>query len=70
MIILSMLNQFAVVAFTEIEIMLILWLHPNLILRRRVEVETEVLAVEVLPGWKKGTKITFPNKGNKLCMAS
>ncbi|CAN6247331.1 unnamed protein product [Urochloa humidicola] len=32
----------------------------------RVEVETEVLAVEVLPGWKKGTKITFPNKGDKL----
>ncbi|AQK60885.1 DnaJ subfamily B member 4 [Zea mays] len=32
----------------------------------RIEVETEVLAVEVLPGWKKGTKITFPNKGDKL----
>ncbi|PAN03819.1 hypothetical protein PAHAL_1G023200 [Panicum hallii] len=32
----------------------------------RVEVETEVLAVEVSPGWKKGTKITFPNKGDKL----
>ncbi|OEL18344.1 DnaJ-like protein subfamily B member 4 [Dichanthelium oligosanthes] len=32
----------------------------------RVAVETEVLAVEVLPGWKKGTKITFPNKGDKL----
>lgn len=24
------------------------------------------MAVEVLPGWKKGTKITFPNKGDKL----
>jgi DnaJ family protein B protein 4 len=24
------------------------------------------LGVEVLPGWKKGTKITFPNKGDKL----
>lgn len=23
------------------------------------------MAVEVLPGWKKGTKITFPNKGDK-----
>ncbi|XP_062218080.1 uncharacterized protein LOC133918291 [Phragmites australis] len=32
----------------------------------KVEVETEILAVEVLPGWKKGTKITFPNKGDKL----
>ncbi|KAJ1277697.1 hypothetical protein BS78_04G023400 [Paspalum vaginatum] len=31
-----------------------------------VEVEIEVLAVEVLPGWKKGTKITFSNKGDKL----
>lgn len=24
------------------------------------------MAVEVLPGWKKGTKITFPDKGDKL----
>ncbi|GJM90101.1 hypothetical protein PR202_ga06349 [Eleusine coracana subsp. coracana] len=32
----------------------------------KVEIETEVLAVEVLPGWKKGTRITFPNKGDKL----
>ncbi|CAL9183624.1 unnamed protein product [Musa hybrid cultivar] len=26
--------------------------------------ENEVLTVEVKPGWKRGTKITFPNKGN------
>lgn len=32
----------------------------------KVEVETEVLPVEVLPGWKRGTKITFPNKGDRL----
>ncbi|KAG8058016.1 hypothetical protein GUJ93_ZPchr0002g23302 [Zizania palustris] len=32
----------------------------------KVEIETEILPVEVLPGWKKGTKITFPNKGDKL----
>ncbi|KAL8142370.1 hypothetical protein V2J09_015402 [Rumex salicifolius] len=25
----------------------------------------EVLAVEIKPGWKKGTKITFPEKGNQ-----
>ncbi|XP_058785788.1 uncharacterized protein LOC131660553 [Vicia villosa] len=27
--------------------------------------ETEVLSIEVKPGWKKGTKITFPDKGNQ-----
>ncbi|GAB2284876.1 hypothetical protein Dimus_019328 [Dionaea muscipula] len=27
--------------------------------------ETEVLMIEVKPGWKKGTKITFPDKGNE-----
>ncbi|KAL6629224.1 hypothetical protein ACP70R_028989 [Stipagrostis hirtigluma subsp. patula] len=32
----------------------------------KIEVETEVLAVDVLPGWKKGTKITFHDKGDKL----
>ncbi|KAL5998877.1 hypothetical protein ACLOJK_009825 [Asimina triloba] len=25
----------------------------------------EILAIEVRPGWKKGTKITFPQKGNE-----
>uniref|UniRef100_A0A453N413 Chaperone DnaJ C-terminal domain-containing protein n=1 Tax=Aegilops tauschii subsp. strangulata TaxID=200361 RepID=A0A453N413_AEGTS len=33
---------------------------------RKVELETEILQVEVLPGWKKGTKMTFPNKGDTL----
>lgn len=32
----------------------------------RLEVETEVLLVEVLPGWKRGTKMTFPSKGDRL----
>ncbi|KAH1124616.1 hypothetical protein GLYMA_06G073300v4 [Glycine max] len=27
--------------------------------------ETEILTIEVKPGWKKGTKITFPDKGNQ-----
>ncbi|XP_071689768.1 uncharacterized protein [Rutidosis leptorrhynchoides] len=32
--------------------------------RRTTEVE-EIIAIEVKPGWKKGTKITFPEKGNE-----
>ena len=67
MISLRYLNVFDVTFTKRIEIMLFLrFIHLNLILCRRVEVETEVLAVEVLPSWKKGTKITFPNKGDKL----
>ncbi|XP_072993142.1 uncharacterized protein [Typha latifolia] len=27
--------------------------------------ESEVLTIDVKPGWKKGTKITFPDKGNE-----
>nr|GEV04888.1 DnaJ homolog subfamily B member 4 [Tanacetum cinerariifolium] len=27
--------------------------------------QTEVLTIDVKPGWKKGTKITFPDKGNQ-----
>nr|XP_016490452.1 PREDICTED: dnaJ homolog subfamily B member 1-like [Nicotiana tabacum] len=27
--------------------------------------ETEILTINVKPGWKKGTKITFPDKGNE-----
>lgn len=26
----------------------------------------EILTIDVKPGWKKGTKITFPEKGNEL----
>ena len=25
----------------------------------------EILTIEIKPGWKKGTKITFPEKGNQ-----
>lgn len=32
---------------------------------RRQAPETEILTIEVKPGWKKGTKITFPDKGNE-----
>ncbi|KAJ6850121.1 dnaJ-like protein subfamily B member 1-like [Iris pallida] len=27
--------------------------------------ETEILTIDIKPGWKKGTKITFPEKGNE-----
>lgn len=30
----------------------------------------EVLAINIKPGWKKGTKITFPEKGNQETGAS
>lgn len=30
-----------------------------------LETDTEILTIEVKPGWKKGTKITFPDKGNE-----
>ena len=29
----------------------------------RTERVTETLSVDVKPGWKKGTKVTFPKKG-------
>lgn len=32
---------------------------------RRLMTETEILTIDVKPGWKKGTKITFPDKGNE-----
>lgn len=32
--------------------------------RRTIPVE-EILIIDVKPGWKKGTKITFPEKGNE-----
>ncbi|XP_072982507.1 uncharacterized protein [Typha latifolia] len=37
-------------------------LQPN----GRLDPETEILTIDVKPGWKKGTKITFPGKGNEL----
>lgn len=30
-----------------------------------MKTESEVLTIEVKPGWRKGTKITFPDKGNQ-----
>lgn len=32
---------------------------------RRQAQETEILTIVVKPGWKKGTKIKFPDKGNE-----
>ncbi|XP_057810528.1 uncharacterized protein LOC131024957 [Salvia miltiorrhiza] len=31
----------------------------------RLRTESEILTIEVKPGWRKGTKITFPDKGNQ-----
>lgn len=35
------------------------------ILSRRLVPESEILTIDIKPGWKKGTKITFPDKGNE-----
>lgn len=32
--------------------------------RRNTSIE-EILTIDIKPGWKKGTKITFPEKGNE-----
>ena len=32
---------------------------------RKVSIVEEVLTINIKPGWKKGTKITFPEKGNE-----
>ncbi|MQL89495.1 hypothetical protein Taro_022087 [Colocasia esculenta] len=32
---------------------------------KRLVPESEILTIDVKPGWKKGTKITFPDKGNE-----
>lgn len=32
---------------------------------RKVRTLEEILTIDVKPGWKKGTKITFPEKGNQ-----
>lgn len=32
---------------------------------RRPSTMEEILTIEIKPGWKKGTKITFPEKGNE-----
>nr|CAB3446495.1 unnamed protein product [Digitaria exilis] len=33
--------------------------------KRRTMVVEEILTIDIKPGWKKGTKITFPEKGNE-----
>jgi DnaJ family protein B protein 4 len=37
----------------------------ELTLCRKMTVLNEILTIDVKPGWKKGTKITFPRKGNE-----
>jgi DnaJ-class molecular chaperone len=32
---------------------------------KRHQIEQEVIEVEVKPGWKEGTRITYPEKGDK-----
>ncbi|KAL0910329.1 hypothetical protein M5K25_021302 [Dendrobium thyrsiflorum] len=34
-------------------------------MRGKIMVAEEILIIDVKPGWKKGTKITFPKKGNE-----
>ncbi|ESW25854.1 hypothetical protein PHAVU_003G070800 [Phaseolus vulgaris] len=36
----------------------------------KLKTEEEVLKIDIKPGWKKGTKITFPGKGNQEAQAS
>ncbi|KFK34095.1 hypothetical protein AALP_AA5G101300 [Arabis alpina] len=31
----------------------------------KMRIVEEILPIEIKPGWKKGTKLTFPNKGNE-----
>jgi len=33
---------------------------------KRTKIETEIITIDVKPGWKEGTKITFHNKGDIL----
>jgi len=35
-----------------------------------LKTEEEILKIDIKPGWKKGTKITFPGKGNQEAEAS
>jgi len=36
----------------------------------KLETVEEILKIDIKPGWKKGTKITFPGKGNQEAEAS
>ncbi|KAL0375341.1 UNVERIFIED_CONTAM: DnaJsubfamily B member 13 [Sesamum radiatum] len=39
--------------------------NTQLDIRGRPTITEEILTIEIKPGWKKGTKITFPEKGNE-----
>jgi len=39
--------------------------YPSATLCRKTIPVEEILTIDVKPGWKKGTKITFPEKGNE-----
>lgn len=42
------------------------YMDANLsVINRRISNAEDILTIEVKPGWKKGTKITFPDKGNE-----
>lgn len=41
-------------------------LFLSIVFDRELKSEEEVLKITINPGWKKGTKITFPGKGNQL----
>lgn len=41
------------------------WLDLRALSCRIIRTLEEILIIEVKPGWKKGTKITFPEKGNQ-----
>lgn len=48
------------------------WLHkfPPFGFCRKTKTVEEVLKIYIKPGWKKGTKITFPGKGNQEAEAT
>ncbi|TQD82395.1 hypothetical protein C1H46_032037 [Malus baccata] len=41
------------------------WLVGLILIWGRTTTVEEILTIEIKPGWKKGTKITFPEKGNE-----
>lgn len=48
------------------DLLLFLLKSYYLVVRRRKRMTMEeILTIDIKPGWKKGTKITFPEKGNE-----